>query len=153
MIYGEQCNSIECIIFDDIEKEIIEIDCRKKELGEENCCRLKNKTGVYIFVENTIPIYIGVGGTGKKDDLRTRIKAETRSYSTSNNNATLSKNIQEIDSLLMNTKVTEVDSMNKIKGCKVMVLVVGDMSDDSNKDKSIALESVLIALFNTKYNK
>ena len=151
-LYEETDSSVSCVEFNDINEEIIKLNCRSNEEKKSKFCKLRGKTGVYIFIENEIPVYIGVGGIGKNDDLINRINAETRSYPTSNN-ATLSKNIQDIDKLLLNTHISENDSLDKIKRFKLKVLVVGDKDIDSNKDKSMALESVLIALYNAKYNK
>ena len=139
------------IIFENVEESLINKDCRKKIDKESNKCELSGKTGVYVFINENLPIYIGLGGIGKNDNLRTRLNAEVKTTAT-HNNATLSKNIQDIDAVLLNREISAEESLNKIKNSKIIVFVVGDMTDE-NKDKTKMLEMALIALFKPRYNK
>lgn len=150
IIYGDNGQIINSIIFKNITDEIINIRCSSKNNNLQKCS-LKEKTGVYIFILKNKPIYIGVAGTGNSDDLKVRINAEVRTFPT-NNNATLSKNIQDIDKLLLSKKITEEDSLNLIKSSTLLVLNIGNMTEE-NKLKSKSLETVLIALFKPTYNK
>ncbi len=126
---------------------------------------LEGKTGVYIFIDNKrFPVYIGIGG--KKLDgqnLKTRVSQELNVYvekgSTQttiyakNSGATLSKNIQEIDSLLLNTSILPDNSMKTIKSLYLLVIPVGSISNQTDVTTSKCLETILIALFHPKYNK
>ena len=150
IIYGDDARIINRVLFKNIEKEIINLRCSQSNNSLQKCM-LKNKTGVYIFILNNKPIYIGVAGTGNSDDLRDRINAEVRTFP-SNNNATLSKNIQDIDKLLFGKEITEQDSLDLIKNSILLVLNIGNMTEE-NKVKSKSLETVLIALFKPIYNK
>ena len=150
IIYGDKGTIISSLKFSDIKNEIINIKCSSKNIDLQKCS-LKEKTGVYIFILNKKPIYIGVGGTGNKDDLKTRINAEVRTFPT-NNNATLSKNIQDINKLLLQKETTEQDSLTTIENSTLLVLNIGNMTVE-NKVKSKSLETVLIALFKPIYNK
>lgn len=125
---------------------------------------LKNKTGVYIFLnQNSIPVYIGIGGQkiGGGQDLKARISQELRAYVTNkqtthyskDSGATLSKNIQEIDSLLNNSIVTPDNSIEKMKVFTVIVIIVGDLNNKYDVLRSRALETICIALFHPQYNK
>jgi hypothetical protein len=149
ILYGEKGKIIKEVIFTDITNEIINIRCNLKNNNLKKCS-LKEKTGVYIFILKNKPIYIGVAGTGNSDDLKTRVNAEVRTFPT-NNNATLSKNIQDIDKLL-SKEITEEDSLKLIKSSTLLVLNIGNMTEE-NKLKSKSLETVLIALFKPIYNK
>ena len=119
---------------------------------------LKGKTGVYIFLKDGIPQYIGIGGEkhdGKDENrLYTRLTQELRKYdpSSSDTGATLSKNIQEIETALGNITYG-VESIEIIKTFDLIVLLVGDITKKEDVEKARVLETVLIALFHPKYNK
>lgn len=81
---------------------------------------LTGKVGVYLFIgeDNEIK-YIGKGGTSLQNnkntkDLRYRISQELCEYIKNNQN-TLSKNIINIDSILLNKTVTSKESVEFIK--------------------------------------
>lgn len=123
---------------------------------------LKDKTGVYIFLDNKTPVYIGVGGTKKGNDLKIRVKNECKIYGeTKEESGTLSKNIKDIETELGNGN--EVDSFDKIrekiKSYQIITISVGEMLKPNGKrnivniHKAEALEKILIALFHPKYNK
>ncbi|PIE80805.1 MAG: hypothetical protein CSA15_01485 [Candidatus Delongbacteria bacterium] len=155
---------------------------------------LKDRTGVYIFVNNEkVPVYIGVGGKKVEgQDLKTRIGQELREYRASeedtgttsskeiknielqpNNEeidfdestekvksvkkgdtgATLSKNIQDIECLLMNKEITPNESIKKIKSFNLITISIGSIVDKEDVKKARVLETILISLFNPKYNK
>jgi len=156
VIYGKQKSNLFTIYnFDNVGNDIIDSYCRSKNDKDNNTkCALRKKTGVYLFIDKDEIVYIGVGGTGKTDDILKRIDAEVRVYDkTNNSNATLSKNISDVDSLLLNKDVTYKDSLDKIKTLKLLVISIGNMSKQKNKLISKSLEQVLIALFNSRYNK
>lgn len=118
---------------------------------------LETKTGVYLFLENQTPVYIGIGGEKVAgQDLKTRIGQELRAYAkkevetkySKDSGATLSKNIQEID-----LNISPDDSVEKIKTFKLLAICCGNVSEKEDVLKARALETVLIALFRPKYNK
>lgn len=124
---------------------------------------LNDKVGVYLFIGEDDEIkYIGKGGTSLKNkkntkDLRFRISQELGEY-TKNAHNTLSKNIIDIDSILLNKTVTSKDSIDTIKKMKLRVYCAGDrvINNEVNVDlikKVEALEMVLISLLSSKYNK
>ena len=153
IVYGkEQSKLITIYKMDNIEEDIIKSHCGKKEDKYKAICKLKDRTGVYVFRKDNEIMYIGVGGTGKEWGLIGRIKAEVREYSNKNSNATLSKNIQDIDCLLENIKISSNDSKEKIKTFSLLVLDLGDITED-NQNNSKALEMVLISLLRPKYNR
>jgi hypothetical protein len=136
------------------------------DVGKDNdlsCLNeLSTKTGVYLFLEDQIPVYIGIGGEkAEGQDLKTRINQELRAYAkkgvktkySKDSGATLSKKIQKIDLLLLNKKISPDVSVEKIKTFKLLVICCGDVSKEKDVLKSRDLETVLIALFHPKYNK
>lgn len=136
-------------------------DDKNNDLASIDVCN--GKTGVYVFWgQDGLPEYIGKGGTSRSTDvnakdLRYRISQELSGYKGNSQN-TLSKNIMEIDSILESRQVTAVSSVDKIKSYNIRALIVGPrLVDDSvNIDvinKTEALETILIALLPTKYNK
>lgn len=138
-----------------------------KDSGNNNYSILKGlekRTGCYVFLNNLqIPVYIGIGGkkVNATQNLKDRLSQELRSYCKENattsyskdSGATLSKNIQEIDSKIESKNVTPDESIEMIKSFMIIVIVVGDINKDSDVLKSRALETILIALFHPKYNK
>ncbi len=152
------------------EKNNITINCylpcniiNKQKYKLEILKLLEDKTGVYIFIDNeNIPVYIGIGGQKQnKQDLKTRVSQELRAYVTKgkttsyskDTGATLSKNIQEIESILQNQKITPDNSIELIKSFSLLTITVGEVTIKSDVLKSRALETILIALFHPKYNK
>jgi len=115
--------------------------------------KLKHKTGAYIFLYENKPLYIGVGGIKNKDDLKTRVKNECKIYGeTKEKSATLSKNIQDIETALGNTdKVKHHEKL--MKKFQIVAIALGDMSIKNNQQLAIILETILISLFHPKYNK
>lgn len=118
---------------------------------------LRDKTGCYIFLCNRRPVYVGVGGIRKSQDLVDRIKQECRSYVkkdysgicnySKDSGATLSKKIQDEE------KVSPNESMEKIKTFDLIPIVVGEITKEKDVVKAKALETILIAIFHPKYNK
>jgi hypothetical protein len=117
----------------------------------------KNKTGIYIFLdENIVPVYIGEAGKqGGKHSLKDRLGVQ---FKCDPSNATLAKNISTIETLLQNTKVAKNDLQKEMKQLILkyaptfIVISLGDITEDNVKNAR-AIEQVLIALFNSKYNK
>jgi len=109
----------------------------------------KGKVGCYIFIEDMVPVYIGVGGTEKRG-LKDRIAQERRKFEKEgkgDKGATLSQNIQEIDGL------SAEESVEKIKKFQLIAIIVGERDKRCDRYKAQALEAILIALFHPKYNK
>ena len=111
----------------------------------------KGKVGCYIFVEEDVPVYIGVGGIGTKKDLRNRLRQELKS-SEKDTGATLSRNIQKIDALLEDKEVTPENSVDKINTFDLVTITVGELNSNFVENAK-KLETILIALFHPKYNK
>jgi hypothetical protein len=158
-LYGEGNTNIEVNCF--LSSNIV-VKNSKYKLSILNS--LKTKTGVYIFLDNeSIPVYIGIGGqkVNAKQDLKVRISQELRAYCQNNvttnyskdSGATLSKNIQNIDTLLTNNQVSPDDSVETIKSFSLITIAVGAITDENSVNNSQALETILIALFHPKYNK
>lgn len=110
----------------------------------------KNKTGVYIFLKNNIPVYIGFSGQkDKKQSLYERIVNKQLS---SNDN--LVKNIRKIEKYL-NPDVSLSKDRKKLILEYTSSLIVIDcgVKEDNYVKFAQSLEVILIALFNSKYNK
>lgn len=148
--------------------------------------KYKNKTGVYIFLKDNIPVYIGFGGSGTTQDLKKRIEnqfsAKDNNYSNlvykiikvekSLDYDTLKHKINDIDEI-MQTLQSRKEYFKKPKNarfCKspeidfnrlqcillgytssLIVIDCGEKEYDNIKFAQ-ALEVILIALFNSKYN-
>lgn len=121
---------------------------------------MRNKTGVYLMLDKGVPVYIGIGGRKVNKDgkgegrLLTRIKQEMRDFKFgggSDSGATLSKNIQTIETLLGN-KTDDILAKKIIRNLDLIVFVVGSDNLSQNIKRSINLEIVLISLFHPKYN-
>lgn len=122
---------------------------------------VKKKTGVYLFLDkDENPVYIGFGGRGKKEDLKERIK---KHFSGNESVSKLITNIKEIENYLNNTNLEDTEFKNILLDYTPFLIVIdcGDMyknkiSMEKNEDNvkfAQALEVILIALFNSKYNK
>ena len=104
--------------------------------------------GVYAFEDpNAVIRYIGQGGRGRKTPLKSRISQELRLFEKTkngNNGGTLSKNIQEIDSIEFNTKL---EWQTFISTWKIRVI------SQSNWNISInVIEAFLIEVIDPRYN-
>ncbi len=117
----------------------------------------KEKTGVYIFLDNdNIPVYVGVAGkVGGDHDIKQRLQKQ---FNCDNTNATLSINIEEIESILQSIQINCPKKKDKKElilkyASKLLVIEVGDISSADEVQKAQSLEILLIALFNAKYNK
>ena len=122
---------------------------------------VQKKTGVYLFLDkDENPVYIGFGGRGKKQDLKERIK---KHFSGNESVSKLITNIKEIENYLNNTNLEDTEFKNILLDYTPFLIVIdcGDMyknkiSMEKNEDNvkfAQALEVILIALFNSKYNK
>ena len=112
-----------------------------------------NKTGVYLFINSEyVPVYIGVGGVGKSDDLADRVRNECKLYPSEDTGATLSKKIKENSSLLCN-KLSDDQIISMICSFEVIVIDLGKMDNPDNQKFASYLESLLILLFKPLYNK
>lgn len=122
---------------------------------------VKKKTGVYLFLDkNENPVYIGFGGRGEKQDLKERI---IKHFSKNKSVSKLITNIKEIENYLNNTNLEDTEFKNILLDYTSFLIVIdcGDMyknkiSMEKNEDNvkfAQALEVILIALFNSKYNK
>ncbi len=108
---------------------------------------LRGKSGVYIFLEKGIPVYIGIGGKKVRgESLYTRVRKELMP------SQTLAKKITKIDSLKLKKKVSDQYIIEKIKGFDLIIISVGEVSDEIAIGKAIVLEKFLIRLFTPKYS-
>ncbi|MBG9858113.1 hypothetical protein [Bacillus wiedmannii] len=121
--------------------------------GNRKCLdEIHGKIGVYIFMDNERHfVYIGVGGLGKKDSLKTRVNKEHRVYGENKDQSgTLSRNIQKI------LGVKPHESMKVINTLSVLTITLGKIGegDDSWKIKNLAqiLERFLIYYYKPKFN-
>jgi hypothetical protein len=120
-------------------------------------------SGVYIFMKDRFPVYIGKAGTASMNFLE-RINQELACYGPDSNNQnkkknncnTLSRKIQTID-LLLNSSLhinNQSDlgdySLTTINSFYLIFVKSGEKGDN---DSATALEAVLVALFHPKYNK
>lgn len=112
---------------------------------------LEGKTGVYIFSIGDEVVYVGRGGVQARDlkyrisqELKANCKASESKYSV-DTGATLSKNIQKIDTKTPDESVEIIQTMT-LKVC------FSEKSDD-NKNYAIRLEHLLIGIYNPKYNR
>lgn len=122
---------------------------------------VQKKTGVYLFLDkDENPVYIGFGGRGEKQDLKERI---IKHFSKNKSVSKLITNIKEIENYLNNTNLEDTEFKNILLDYTPFLIVIdcGDMyknkiSMEKNEDNvkfAQALEVILIALFNSKYNK
>lgn len=161
-----------------------------KELLEESKSFLKDyidKTGVYIFLKDATPVYIGFGGSGTTQDLKGRI--ENQLSARDNNYSNLVYNIINIEEKLDNeglkNNIPEIEDINitlrlrkehnkKSKNERIsqqapeidfkklqniilkytssLIVIDCGKKELSNVKFAQALEMILIALFNSKYN-
>lgn len=111
--------------------------------------KYENKTGVYIFLKDNIPVYIGFSGqVNKKQSLYERIV--DKHFSTDDD---LVKTIKKIEKLLNPNGLILNNRENLILEYTSSLIVI-DCSDktDVNVKFAQALEMILISLFNSKYN-
>lgn len=111
--------------------------------------KYENKTGVYIFLKDNIPVYIGFSGQkDKEQSLYGRIV--NKQLSTNDN---LVKKIKKIEKLL-NPNLTLLEDRKKLVLEYTSSLIVIDFGkqETNNIKFAQALEVILIALFNSKYN-
>jgi hypothetical protein len=124
---------------------------------------LNEKVGLYFFIGDDNKIkYIGKGGTSRssaKDakGLRYRISQEICEYKGNNQN-TLSKNIIDIDSVLLNKNMSSSESINVIKAMKLRVFDAGYRIENEKVNIDLierveSLEMILISLLPSRYNK
>lgn len=117
---------------------------------------LKGETGVYLFFNSeNIPIYVGVGGIGKNDDLYVRVRNECKIHSESyseDTGATLSINIKK-ELELLNQYKDDNQIKSLINSFRIIAINLGKMNVSSNQDFANYLESLLIILFRPQYNR
>ena len=158
-----------------------------KELLEKNNSFLKdykNKTGVYIFLNNNnIPVYIGFSGKGKKQNLKKRI--ENQLSAKDNNYSNIVTNIikieKELDYINLKNHFNNIEDIIEILRLRedyhkkrteilpeidfkelqrillkytssLIIVCIGSKENEENVKFAQALEVILIALFNSKYN-
>ena len=112
--------------------------------------KYENKTGVYIFLKDNTPVYIGFSGKEDKgQSLYGRIVNKQLST-----NDTLVTNIKDIETLL-NPNLPLLEDRKKLILDYTSSLIVIDCGKKEldNVKFAQALEVILIALFNSKYNK
>lgn len=111
----------------------------------------KSKTGVYIFINSeSVPVYIGKGGVGEKDDLKRRIINECKLNPEEDSGAIPSKNIKK-HFLLLNMPKTESEIIAILNSWKVICIPIGDKVEN-NKAMATYLESLLILIYKPKFN-
>ena len=103
-----------------------------------NC---KGKTGVYIYFDNDVPVYVGSAGR-KVQDLKERLEQYS---SEGDSGATLRINICKMDNC------SAKDAVEKISKFTIKTIICGrnNSSDYGNVDK---LEKILVKLLQPKYN-
>lgn len=122
---------------------------------------VKKKTGVYLFLDkDEKPVYIGFSGRGKKQYLKERIK---KHFSGNESVSKLIRNIKEIENYLNNTNLEDTEFKEILLNYTPFLIVIdcGNMyknetfkeKNEENVKFAQALEVILIALFNSKYNK
>ena len=132
-----------------IKKFIIDSNFLENIRNNNELKKYKEKTGVYIFLKENIPVYIGFSGqVNKKQSLYERIV--DKHFST---NDDLVKSIKKIERLL-NPNGLIKDNRKSLILEYTSSLVVIDCSDKTDINVKFAqdLEVILIALFNSKYN-
>lgn len=123
-----------------------------KLTGKSKCLdEINGKIGIYIFMDNERNfVYIGVGGLGKKDSLKTRVNKEHKVYGENRDKSgTLSRNIQTV------LGIKPHESMEVIKTLSVLTITLGKISDEDNwKIKNLVqlLERFLIYYYKPKFN-
>lgn len=135
-------------------RELIESNQKGKKHNPFNMLSgVRGATGVYLFIDNDgVPVYIGKGGTGKKDDLAIRVRNECKIFPCEDTGATLSKNIKGQHKLL-NQELGDSKVACMIRELEVTVINVGKMTDSDSQSFAAYLESLLLLLFKPKYNK
>jgi len=150
-IYGEEVCAVDLKCF--YSKDIIKIN------GNNNIKILnkyKGKTGIYIFLDNdNIPVYIGVAGKiDSNHSIQDRLQKQFNCHSS---NSTLSLNIFDTEksygNILTNSSKDDKKQLILNYTPKLLIINAGDLSCDNDVYTSLALEQVLISLFNSKYNK
>ncbi len=115
---------------------------------------LKNKTSVYILLEDGIPLYVGIGGktVNQKQNLHTRIRQhvvqKNGEMPTSSGSGYLK--FKEIDAVLGYKLDANYNSW--YSNLDVISIIVGDINNKKHITNSVTLEKLLIALFRPKYN-
>jgi len=118
------------------------------EKTENSCKEAKlphKEVGVYIFFDKyKLPVYIGVTGEkGSKANLKQRICSQLRQSSN------LSKNILEINNLILGTDLAQLNRKDLLHYLdNVLVYPCGN-----DIDKAQGLELLLLSVCNTKYNR
>ncbi len=164
-LYGEENDKQE---WTDIKEKIIELNCSEilQNTKEDLQNTLRNKTGVYIFLEITengdgIPVYIGVGG-GKEKHGKKKDKGESNHHQDlykrlieqqiKTRTQTLSKNIRNKYELFFSEQITDEEITNLIKRFKVLVILCGELKNNIDMGLSECLEKILISIFQPLYN-
>ncbi len=119
----------------------------RNDLSQFN--QFKESFGIYVFLDKKKPVYIGKGGTGRRENsthyLKDRIGQELRA------DGTLAKNITKIDD-----DVSKDDAIKRIKSFNLLILQKTEKIHGNEVKKEIkqmeALETFLIAIFNPAYN-
>lgn len=122
---------------------------------------VKKKTGVYLFLDkDENPVYIGFSGRGEKQDLKERI---IKHFSKNKSVSKLITNIKEIENYLNNINLENTEFKEILLNYTSFLIVIdcGNMyknetfkeKNEDNVKFAQALEVILIALFNSKYNK
>lgn len=111
---------------------------------------IKEKTGVYVFLDkNNKPLYIGFGGQiDKEQSLYERISSKQLS-----SNDTLIKNINEKENCGSDTSKSCERKKLLLKYTSSLIIIDCGIQIEENVRFAQSLEVILIALFNSKYNK
>lgn len=125
---------------------IKQISVKDYQKSKSSLSSWDSNAGIYIFMENRFPVYIGKAGTGasEKHTYLKRINQEIN-----HKNQTLPKKVMKVDNLLENNNISINDAIVKIKQFNLIFIKTGNKGDLL---KAAALEAVLIALFHPKYN-
>jgi hypothetical protein len=117
--------------------------------NNEELTKYKNKTGVYIFLKDNIPVYIGFSGQiDKEQSLYERIV--TKHFSS---NDGFVKKIKKVERYL-NQNISLSDNRHQLIlefTSSIIVIDCGEKIDDNVKFAQV-LEVILISLLYSKYN-
>lgn len=112
--------------------------------------KIKDKKGIYCFVDSEgNPVYIGQGGS-KKDDIKRRVIVEHKIYP-EDTGATLTENIRKIEKLFGKNMNYE-DARRLLFDYKVIVIAKNKNDSELTIESLNRIEQILIHLFRPNYN-
>ncbi len=116
--------------------------------------KLDNKTGIYVILDNNVPLYVGIGGriVNGEQSLYQRLSQHSinKDGSIPLDNASKFYKFKEIDTLLG----VKIDKKYEQWYSKLDVIGVsiGDIDNDTDVEFAKSVEKILIATLRPKYN-